>query len=41
MLSIGKAWEDLLEELERESRYFKINSAQDKIDAIIIFIIYL
>ena len=35
-LSIGKAWEKWLEEIEREFRYFKKTSAQDKTDAIII-----
>ena len=36
-LSVGKAWEDWLEEIEREFRYFKITSAQDKNDATIIY----
>ena len=36
-LSIGKAWEEWLEEIEREFRYFKITSVQDKTDAIIIY----
>ena len=35
-LCIGKAWKDWLEEIEREFRYFKITSALDKKDAIII-----
>ena len=29
-LLVGKAWEDWLEEIEREFRYFKITSPQDK-----------
>ena len=36
-LSTGKAWEDWLEEIEREFGYFKITSAPDKKDAIIIY----
>ena len=36
-LSVGKAWEDWLEEIEREFRYFKITSAQDKKNATIIY----
>ena len=36
-LSIGKAWEEWLEEIEREFRYFKLTSVQDKTDAIIIY----
>ena len=36
-LTIGKDWEDWLEEIEREFRYFKITSPQDKKDAIIIY----
>ncbi len=33
----GKAWEDWVEELEREFRYFKITDPVDKADAMIIF----
>ena len=36
-LSVGKAWEDWLEEIEREFRYFKITSAQEQKDATIIY----
>ena len=36
-LLVGKAWEDWLEEIEREFRYFKITSPQDKKDATIIY----
>lgn len=36
-LSTGKAWEDWLEEIEREFRYFRITSPLDKKDAIIIY----
>ena len=36
-LTIGKHWEDWLEEIEREFRYFKITSTLDKKDAIIIY----
>ena len=36
-LSTGKAWEDWLEGIEREFRYFRITSALDKKDAIIIY----
>ena len=36
-LDIGKDWEEWLEEIEREFRYFKITSPLDKKDAIIIF----
>ena len=36
-LTVGKDWENWLEEIEREFRYFKITSALDKKDAIIIY----
>ena len=36
-LTIGKDWEDWLEEIEREFRYFKITSPLDKKDPIIIY----
>ena len=36
-LSTGKAWEDWLEGIEREFRYFRITSALDKKDAILIY----
>lgn len=35
--SVGKAWEEWLEGIERELRYFKIAEAVDKKDAIIIY----
>ena len=34
---IGKAWEDWLEAIEREFRYFKITDPEDKKDALIIY----
>ena len=36
-LSTGKAWEDWLESLEREFRYFRITDASDRKDALIIY----
>ena len=36
-LSTGKAWEDWLESLEREFRYFRIADASDRKDALIIY----
>eukprot|EP00794_Sanderia_malayensis_P021364 gene21364-23444_t len=36
-ISTGQAWEEWLEEIEREFRYFKIRDAQDKKDAMIIY----
>ena len=36
-LSTGKSWEDWLEEIEREFRYFRISSPLDKKDALIIY----
>ena len=36
-LSTGKAWEDWLEGIEREFRYFRITSAVDQKDALIIY----
>ena len=36
-LSTGKEWEEWLEAIEREFRYFKISSPTDKKDAIIIY----
>ena len=36
-LSTGKEWEDWLEAIEREFRYFKISSPADKKDALIIY----
>ena len=36
-LSTGKAWEDWLEGVEREFRYFRIANALDKKDALIIY----
>lgn len=35
--SVGKAWEEWLEGIEREFRYFKITGAVDKKDAMIIY----
>lgn len=37
-LATGKAWEDWLEQIEREFRYFRIKEATDKKDALIIFL---
>ena len=36
-LSIGKQWEEWLEAIEREFRFFRITDAQDKKDAMIIY----
>ena len=36
-LSTGKAWEDWLEGIEREFRYFRITNALDKKNALIIY----
>ena len=36
-LSTGKEWEEWLEAIEREFRYFKISSPTDKKDAIVIY----
>ena len=36
-LSIGIAWEEWLEEIEQEFRYFKIHSPMDRKDALIIY----
>ena len=36
-LATGKAWEDWLEQIEREFRFFKITQAMDRKDALIIF----
>lgn len=36
-ISTGKRWEEWLEEIEREFRYFKINDPTDKKDALIIY----
>lgn len=36
-ISTGKAWEEWIEGLEREFRYFRITSADDKADALIIY----
>ena len=36
-ISTGKEWEERLEAIEREFRYFKISSPTDKKDAIIIY----
>ena len=36
-LSTGKAWEDWLESIEREFRYFRIKDASDRKDALIIY----
>ena len=36
-IATGKAWDDWLEEIEREFRCFKITEALDKKDALIIF----
>ena len=36
-ISTGQAWEEWLEEIEREFRYFKIVNAQDRKDAMIIY----
>ena len=36
-LSIGKCWEDWLESIEREFRYFRIDNSLDKKDALIIY----
>ena len=36
-LSVGKAWREWLEEIEREFRYYRINTPNDKKDALLIF----
>ena len=36
-LSTGKQWEDWLEGIEREFRYFKITQPEDKKDALLIY----
>ena len=36
-LHTAKAWEEWIEEIEREFRYFRIHAAQDKKDAVMIF----
>lgn len=36
-IETGKAWEDWLENLETQFRYFRITEAQDKKDALVIF----
>ena len=36
-ITTGKLWDEWLEELEREFRYFRITEAQDKKDAMIIY----
>ena len=36
-LSTGKAWEEWLEDIEREFRYFRISSPADRKDAMIIY----
>ena len=36
-LSTGKAWEDWLESIEREFRYFRITDASDRKKALIIY----
>ena len=36
-LSTGKAWEEGLDDLEREFRYFRISSPADRKDAMIIY----
>ena len=36
-LSTGKSWEDWLEEIKQEFRYFRISSSLDKKDALIIY----
>ena len=36
-LSTGKEWEDWLEAIEREFRYFKLSNPIDKKDALIIY----
>ena len=36
-LSTGKAWEDWLESIERELKYFRITDASDRKDALIIY----
>ena len=36
-LSTGKAWEDWLESIERDLRYFRIKDASDRKDALIIY----
>ena len=36
-LSIGKAWDEWLEEIERQLRYFRVNIPADKKDALLIY----
>ena len=36
-LSTGKQWEEWLESIEREFRFFRINDPRDKKDALIIY----
>ena len=36
-ISTGQAWEEWLEEIKREFRYFKIVNAQGRNDAMIIY----
>ena len=36
-ISTGKAWDEWLEEIEQELRYFKITEPADKKDALIIY----
>ena len=36
-LSAGKAWREWLEEIEREFRYYRINTPNEKKDALLIF----
>ena len=37
-ISTGKQWEEWLESIEREFRYFRINEPQERKDALIIYI---
>ena len=37
MNAVGKAWQEWLEGIEREFRFFKISEAVDKKDAMIIY----
>ena len=36
-LQTAKAWETWLDEIEREFRYFRISTSEDKVDALLIF----
>ena len=36
-LSVGRAWREWLEKIEREFRYYRINNPNDKKDALLIF----